>query len=66
MSRSTDLSATTPPRYKKPIGPMTEDQARKHVEKLKEFYWHLATFVVVMPILLGNVHFQTTFPMQKQ
>lgn len=53
MSRSTDLTAATPSRYQKPVGPMTEEQARKHVVKLKEFYWHLASFVVVMPILLG-------------
>ncbi|MEM6782768.1 MAG: 2TM domain-containing protein [Bacteroidota bacterium] len=53
MSRSNDLTATTPSRYQKPVGPMTEEQARQHVVKLKEFYWHLASFLVTMPILLG-------------
>ncbi|MEL6771877.1 MAG: 2TM domain-containing protein [Bacteroidota bacterium] len=53
MSRPTDLTATTPSRYQKPVGPMTEEQARQHVVKLKEFYWHLASFLVTMPILLG-------------
>ncbi|MEM8556722.1 MAG: 2TM domain-containing protein [Bacteroidota bacterium] len=53
MSRSTDLTAATPSRYQKPVGPMTEEQARQHVAKLKEFYWHLASFLVVMPMLIG-------------
>ncbi|MEM8599213.1 MAG: 2TM domain-containing protein [Bacteroidota bacterium] len=53
MSRSTDLASAAPPRYQKPVGPMTKEQARQHVVKLKEFYWHLATFLVTMPILVG-------------
>jgi hypothetical protein len=32
---------------------MTEEQARKHVAKLKEFYWNLASYLVVIPALIG-------------
>ena len=38
------------------------DRAKAHVTELKEFYTHLITYVVMVPIFIIVNHYTTSFP----